>query len=147
MRPEPEERNLNTADLAGAGEIRRPNLLESTESKPDRSVANATDLKSRVAGSPESHSEPAVPLVSDPEAESFRSKWNEIQVSFVDEPRAAVERADHLVAETMQQLASNFASERNKLESQWDRGDEVSTEDLRVALQRYRSYFQRLLAA
>ena len=64
---------------------------------------------------------------------------------FVDEPRAAVERADSLVAEVMKQLAEGFARERSTLEHQWDRGDNVTTEDLRVALQRYRSFFDRLL--
>ena len=68
-------------------------------------------------------------------------------MSFLDEPRKAVENADNLVAETMKQLADRFAAERTNLESQWDCGDQVSTEDLRQALQRYRSFFQRLLAA
>src|SRR5207302_8138486 len=76
----------------------------------------------------------------------FRSKWDRIQTGFVDEPRKAVQQADELVAEAIKRLAESFAQERNRLESQWDRGDEVSTEDLRVALQTYRSFFQRLLA-
>jgi hypothetical protein len=80
------------------------------------------------------------------EAESFRSRWDEIQTNFVDEPRSAVEQADSLVAQTMKKLADTFASERQNLESQWSRGEEASTEDLRVALQRYRSFFNRLLS-
>ena len=76
-----------------------------------------------------------------------RGRWEEIQASFVDEPRHAVQEADALVAELMKQLANSFASERQTLEGQWDRGDEVSTEELRVALQRYRSFFDRLLSA
>jgi hypothetical protein len=64
----------------------------------------------------------------------------------VDEPRHAVEQADSLVAEMMQHLAQLFADERSKLEAQWTRGEDVSTEDLRVALQRYRSFFDRLLS-
>jgi hypothetical protein len=63
----------------------------------------------------------------------------------VDEPRRTVEAADKLVASVMQRLAEGFANERSSLEKQWDRGDNVSTEDLRVALQRYRSFFDRLL--
>jgi hypothetical protein len=70
-----------------------------------------------------------------------------VQTAFVDEPRHAVEEADKLVATVMQRLADGFAGERANLEKQWDRGDNVSTEDLRVALQRYRSFFDRLLAA
>jgi hypothetical protein len=83
------------------------------------------------------------PLLAD--AEGFRARWEEIQVRFVDEPRGAVEDADALVASVMQRLAEGFAQERERLESQWGRGEDISTEDLRVALQRYRSFFRRLL--
>ena len=69
-----------------------------------------------------------------------------IQTRFVDEPRGAVEDADGLVATVMQHVAEGFADERERLEAQWGRGEDISTEDLRVALQRYRSFFQRLLA-
>jgi hypothetical protein len=79
-------------------------------------------------------------------ADEFQSRWEEIQVRFVDEPRGAVEDADALVATVMQRLAEGFASERERLEAQWGRGEDISTEDLRVALLRYRSFFQRLLA-
>ena len=77
--------------------------------------------------------------------ETFRSQWIKIQTCFVDEPRGTVKDADKLVAAVMQRLAEGFANERSGLEKQWDRGDNVSTEDLRVALQRYRSFFDRLL--
>ena len=76
----------------------------------------------------------------------FQQRWKEIQTRFVDEPRGAVEDADSLVANLMQQLAEGFAKERERLEAQWGRGEDISTEDLRVALQRYRSFFQRLLS-
>lgn len=85
------------------------------------------------------------PLLELRELDAFRRRWEETQASFVDEPRAAVAGADELVAEVMQRLAQTFARERSGLEGQWDRGDEVSTEDLRIALQRYRSFFDRLL--
>ena len=75
----------------------------------------------------------------------FRSQWSKLQTGFVDEPRRTVEGADKLVAAMMQRLADGFANERSGLEKQWDSGDDVSTEDLRVALQRYRSFFDRLL--
>lgn len=77
---------------------------------------------------------------------TFQQRWKEIQTRFVDEPRGAVEDADGLVANLMQQLAEGFAKERERLEAQWGRGEDISTEDLRVALQRYRSFFQRLLS-
>lgn len=80
------------------------------------------------------------------ELEGLRNRWSEVQTAFVDEPRTAVQQADGLVAAAMKRLAEVFAEERSKLEQQWDRGDNVSTEDLRLALQRYRSFFQRLLS-
>jgi hypothetical protein len=89
-------------------------------------------------------SEP-MPLFSEPEMADFRSQWSKVQTSFVDEPRRTVEDADKLVASVMQRLAEGFANERSALEKQWESGDNVSTEDLRVALQRYRSFFDRLL--
>ena len=86
-----------------------------------------------------------MPLFSESEMGDFRSQWSHIQTGFVDEPRRTVEDADKLVAAVMQRLAEGFANERSGLEKQWDSGDNVSTEDLRVALQRYRSFFDRLL--
>ena len=86
------------------------------------------------------------PLFADGEVQEFRSKWDAIQTSFVDEPRRAVEQADGLVASAMKRLAEQFADERSRLEGQWDKGDDVSTEELRIALQRYRSFFARLLS-
>ena len=86
-------------------------------------------------------------LPPDADTERFTVRWQEIQASFVDEPRTSVEQADALVADLMQRLAAGFSDERRRLEGQWDRGDDVSTENLRVALTRYRSFFDRLLAA
>ncbi|HEY6121945.1 MAG TPA: hypothetical protein VIV66_18450 [Pyrinomonadaceae bacterium] len=80
------------------------------------------------------------------EAETFRDHWVRIQTGFVDEPRRSVQEADELVATTMKRLAEIFARERENLEHEWDRGDNVSTEDFRVALQRYRTFFDRLLS-
>jgi len=87
------------------------------------------------------------PLLPADQADHFTTRWTEIQASFVDEPRDSVEQADALVADLMQRLAAGFAGERERLESQWESGDDVSTEDLRVALTRYRSFFDRLLSA
>ncbi|HSC51893.1 MAG TPA: hypothetical protein VLD16_16640 [Gaiellaceae bacterium] len=75
------------------------------------------------------------------------TRWQEIQTGFVDEPRESVAQADALVADLMQRLAASFSNAREGLEEQWDRGDDVSTEDLRVALKRYRAFFDRLLSA
>lgn len=78
-------------------------------------------------------------------ADSFRTRWLDIQASFVDEPGHSVEQADLLVAEVMKQLAKTFAEKRAKLEPQLVQGETISTEDLRIALQHYRSFFDRLL--
>jgi hypothetical protein len=75
----------------------------------------------------------------------FNERWSEIQTGFVDEPRRALQQADALVSDIIQRIAGSFGSQRAELERQWDRGDDVSTEDLRQALQRYRSFFSRLL--
>jgi hypothetical protein len=84
-------------------------------------------------------------LLAADDAEAFRARWTDVQHGFVDAPRQAVEQADGLVAELMQHLAKTFADERGRLEGQWDQGGDVSTEDLRTAFQRYRSFFERLL--
>lgn len=88
----------------------------------------------------------AAPLFPTNELDELRNRWTTVQAAFVDEPRRAVEQADGLVASAMKRLAEVFAEERSNLERQWDSGDNVSTEDLRIALQRYRSFFQRLLS-
>jgi hypothetical protein len=75
----------------------------------------------------------------------FNARWANVQTSFVDEPRRAVQEADALVSDVIKRIADTFGNERAALERQWDRGDSVSTEDLRLALQRYRSFFSRLL--
>ena len=84
-------------------------------------------------------------LLASDDNEQFRRRWESIQTGFVDEPRETVEQADELVAQVMKRVAEGFATERERLEQQWGRGEDVSTEDLRLALQRYRSFFQRLL--
>ena len=86
------------------------------------------------------------PLLPDHEVDQFWAQWNAIQAKFVDDPETSVEAADSLVAQVMKRLAEIFNEEREKLESQWQQGEEVSTENLRVALQRYRSFFHRLLS-
>jgi hypothetical protein len=128
------EEELRSSELASddipAKQPEGPKLVKGQEPKtPDREAAV---------------SEP-MPLFSEMEMGDFRSQWSKVQTGFVDEPRRTVEGADKLVAAVMQRLAEGFASERSGLEKQWESGDNVSTEDLRVALQRYRSFFDRLL--
>jgi hypothetical protein len=162
----PRTEALTTADLAGAGEksrkienesraAERPvesqlpkNIIlgEGSASAPSASPAPNTGTAAGAAAAPAKMQEEHGPLFSSEEANNLRARWDSIQVAFVDEPRKAVEDADSLVAATMKRLAEVFAEERQKLEHQWDRGDNVSTEDLRQALRRYRSFFSRLLS-
>ena len=86
-----------------------------------------------------------MPMFAGAEASGYRTQWDAIQTGFVDEPRWAVQEADALVALVMERLSEVFTNERTSLERQWGEGDEISTEDLRVALRRYRSFFERLL--
>src|ERR1700683_1249247 len=98
-------------------------------------------------GRPATNAAAETPLLSNSELSDLRSQWSNIQAEFVDDPRRSVQQADQLVATAMQRLAGGFAHERATLEKQWDSGDQVSTEELRVALQRYRAFFGRLLNA
>jgi hypothetical protein len=84
-------------------------------------------------------------LFDDDELQSFRSRWKQVQGGFVDEPRESVQKADDLVSDLVERLTSGFAETRSGLEEQWKQGEEASTEDLRVALTRYRAFFNRLL--
>src|SRR5258705_12502694 len=112
------ENSFSTADIAGAG-----------------SQGSAMKAESEMAA-----------IFAPNEAQTFRSDWERIQTGFVDEPHKAVENANALVARTIKRLEEVFAEEKSKLEKEWDRGDSVSTEDLRIALRRYRSFFDRLLS-
>jgi hypothetical protein len=125
---------LTTAELASYGLAQKepdgPKLVKGQEPEtPDKAAAASKPM----------------PLFSESEMGDFRSQWSKVQTGFVDEPRRTVEEADKLVAAVMQRLAEGFANERSGLEKQWESGDNVSTEDLRLALQRYRSFFDRLL--
>jgi len=115
-----------------------------SEMSDDRSGAGNFGRKARRV------SQSAMPIDSalfpSNELQQLQNRWDKIQTDFVDQPRDAVREADHLVSSAMQRLADVFSTERAQLEQQWDRGDRVSTEDLRIALQRYRSFFQRVLS-
>ena len=104
------------------------------------------DVERDVRRDAEARADQPTPMFLGTEAGDFKSRWVEVQTGFVDEPRRAVEQADELVAGVMKRLAETFATERATLESQWARGEDVTTEDLRLAMQRYRSFFDRLLS-
>jgi len=95
---------------------------------------------------PAANTEAAGPLLPEEFVEDFRKRWDGVQAGFVDEPRTSVRQADELVASAIKRLAENLGDARNNLEGQWSRGDDVNTEDLRVALKKYRTFFQKILA-
>ena len=122
-------------------------LLDETvahEASVNEEVPAAKPLVQQMPSDPNFNSAVA-PLLDHEDAEHLRTRWNEIQGSFVDEPRSAVQQADTLVSEVIDKLAEMFANERSSLEGQWKQGDAVSTEDLRQALQHYHSFFNRLV--
>jgi hypothetical protein len=124
-------REMTTADIAA----QRPEPAETSR------ATQPSDVDSEAKG----NGRPA--LVAAGQSDTYKTRWQEIQAHFVDAPQEAVQDADALIAEVMQHLAESFARERSSLEQQWTRGEDVSTEDLRVALTRYRTFFARLLDA
>jgi len=121
---------LHTDDIAGQA---KPQAKHSEEFGRVRHDGNGSEVKLQ-------------PLLATDVEQDFRTRWRDIQGGFVDEPRSAVEKADQLVAQLMQRLAQSFSEQRKNLEKQWDASEKVSTEDLRIALTRYRSFFERLLS-
>ena len=130
----PEDKKVTTEDLGAA---RNP----SAGTEAIANIRKEEPAERAGNGNPE-----LSPLFTGDAERDFRTRWQNIQTGFVDEPRHAVEQADELVAELMQQLAKSFSDQRSGLEKQWEQTDKVSTEDLRLALRRYRSFFERLLA-
>jgi len=122
-----------TADIAGGTTARETDEGDLRQNQDDARAREDDDRR--------------IELVSGAEADRFRSRWMDVQTRFVDGPQGAVEDADALVADVMRHLAKTFADERASLEKQWSEGDSASTEDLRVAMTRYRSFFDRLLEA
>ena len=117
--------------------------------EPTREIADpAADLEPQPAtvDAAESTGSGEQVLFADGELSGLRSRWTDVQSAFVDDPRDCVQKADGLVADVVDKLSAGFSEARSRLEEQWDRGEEVSTEDLRIALKRYREFFERLLA-
>jgi hypothetical protein len=151
------EDQLTTADIAARtsgpaiapqnGVVRED--VEREEAVSPRLVRNEVAAGHDWDNTPQRAQDPAAgtPLFSNTDIGDLRTRWGNVQAEFVDEPRRSVEAADQLVATVMQRLAEGFASERASLEKQWDSGENASTEDLRIALQRYRAFFDRLLNA
>src|SRR5919197_4055470 len=143
---ESKESRLSTADMAAASEKQESKKAESVNDEVEKNRDDVSRLDTRTADSAKPRDTDLAPLFSNAAVQDFRSRWTTLQTGFVDEPRRAVQEADELVAEVIKQLAETFSDDRAKLEKQWDQGDKVSTEDLRLVLQRYRSFFDRFLS-
>ncbi|TPG35845.1 hypothetical protein [Mycolicibacterium hodleri] len=131
----------------GAGTVNaQPDQANSSAAHP-QPPSTDTESSPESAGPGRSHVEPSSeqPLFAAELLTSLRAQWGEVQAAFVDDPRACVEKADGLVSDVLGQLVSGFTDVRARLEGNWGRGEEASTEDLRVALKRYREFFDRLL--
>jgi hypothetical protein len=133
-----EEKALTTADLAASAQM-SPARQERTED-PEISARDTRPVPAAA------EDDRLAPLFLAGPAQAFRDQWDAVQIGFVDDPKQAVRKADELVAQVMKSLAETFSSERSKLEAQVDSTEQASTENLRVALRRYRSFFQRLLS-
>jgi hypothetical protein len=144
LRPLP---GTQRATLENAGTDGQDHASSVLRRLPDTQTGQPASARPAALGIDPSTGQPYAQLLEDHELQSILGQWKDIQAAFVDEPRQAVQDADALVAELMQRLAETFANEREQLESQWAGGDDVSTEDLRRGLRRYRSFFERLLAA
>jgi hypothetical protein len=148
--PESAVRDMDRPTADGGPTLVHPGAPRSAprSSEPGRTGNRLDEAENRqpVATGKTPDQDQNTPLFSEPESRDLFAKWDALQVGFIDEPRQAVQHADHLVAAAMKRTAEVFAEERARLERQWDRGDNVSTEDLRVAMRRYRSFFQRLLS-
>lgn len=134
---------MDAEDVArDEAELERTERNEPVESRVERQ----TDQRSPEQRAPvESTTEQLEPLFEDEAARKFRSRWQVIQAKFVDDPRDSVKQADDLVADIIKSVTMSFADRRIGLEKQWNSGENISTEDMRQALKRYRSFFERLL--
>lgn len=132
-----EEQETKTGEIAETDE---PAATTDTGPAEDAALTRDTAAEDR------SGAEPLAPLLDPDRVTDYRSRWESLQPRFVDDPRATVEEANDLVKKLLQDLETGFDEARSSLEGQWSEGEDVSTEDLRQALQRYRSFFERLLA-
>lgn len=142
--------NVDAAGAAGssyethhAADRTHPTSQRATE-RPDQSADSST--RGPESSAQQTSTGPTESLFGDRDHSNLRSRWADVQAAFVDDPRECVQKADRLVADLVDQLTASFAEARSKLEEQWARGEEVSTENLRVALKRYREFFERLLS-
>jgi hypothetical protein len=142
---EDRDKTLTTADVAAAAD--RPEVQRDVNRDTAEERFTDVDLRTGERRQQVTEAEEQLAALFAPDvAGDFRSRWDAVQIGFVDDPRQAVRQADELVAQVMKSLAESFSAERARLEGQLEQKDSASTENLRVALRRYRSFFQRLLS-
>lgn len=129
-------------DMTDEEQMRREQIAEDRAVENRSSTVNTTASDTPAAGATDEGLEP---LFEEEAARKFRSRWMVIQSKFVDDPRDSVKQADDLVADIIKNVTMNFADRRIGLEKQWNSGENISTEDMRQALKRYRAFFERLL--
>ncbi|WP_410570218.1 hypothetical protein [Amycolatopsis sp. cmx-4-61] len=154
-----DDQSLSTADLASAGHHDTGDTAAAQESGGDVEARSGGDVETPASGgdvetpaasggnvqTPASGGDvEAPPLIDEEKVTGFRDRWQNVQAGFVDDPKQAVQQADELVAGVISALATTFAEHKSELESQWQQG-EPATEELRIALRRYRSFFDQLL--
>lgn len=131
---------VETVDPVAPVETAEPAAAADLPAEPAEPAAPAEPARAE----PQSSTEEI--LFADAELADLRARWAGVQAAFVDDPKDCVQKADVLVSDLVDQLTTGFAHARSRLEEQWARGEEASTEDLRVALMHYRGFFERLLA-
>jgi hypothetical protein len=142
-----QDQRLTTADLAAAATPREPqDMPEQREVREAAARGPDGNGMSQADGDARRGDEELAALFTPEVAGDFRSRWDAVQIAFVDDPGKAVRDADELVAQVMKSLAESFANERQRFESGMGEAGQATTEHQRVALRRYRSFFQRLLA-
>jgi hypothetical protein len=133
-------------EVTARRELRDPNFAAEPADVSGDVRGDVPEVRPAPAPAREREEERIVPLFSNDEGQRLKSRWESLQVGFVDEPKKSVEQADRLVTDAINNLAEGFKTQRHNLEQQWHREGDVSTEDLRLAFRRYRSFFERLLS-
>jgi hypothetical protein len=142
--PQTEEAADSAAERLGGPSEREQRLERASEEETGaRRQADTNDARSETAS--DSAAEERATLIPPDRAESYNGRWTQLKSDFVDEPSKAVRGANELVGEVLDELEELFRSQRAELEKGLD-SEQTTTEDLRQALGRYRSFFDRLLS-
>ncbi|CAN5370229.1 hypothetical protein BH09ACT7_BH09ACT7_30500 [soil metagenome] len=140
----PPARQVGEFDSAPVDPVNEQAEYPSTAAEPVQPEVAQTATANPDTANPNTMSQDA--LFAESDLSELRARWNDVQATFVDDPKDCVQKADGLVSDAVEQLTTSFSHARSRLEEQWARGEEASTEDLRLALKRYREFFERLLA-